>query len=294
MKVLISLLLNAIIGQAQVLEVPFNPKVQLVKNTGEHAFVAPNFAAGDQRGPCPGLNAMANHNYIPRNGVATAAQLIESCFRVFGLGKDIAGFLTALAIVTAGAIVNRTAMVSIGKATPQVRAQSYEPSGLSGTHNKYESDASPMKGDLYQYKDADKLVLKQLENFLSRSKNNDYTLRDLFDFRSYRIDESLRDNCYCYFGPISFNIIAAGSHTFIYWLMSNKSKKRPRGRLTEEDILSWYSVVGENPFGRAFVEKRGILGENEIKLGENEGGFLGGWPSHRNTVNLAAMPAAER
>ena len=51
---------------------------------------------------------------------------------------------------------------------------------------------------------------------------------------------------------------------------------------------------GENPFGRAFVEKRGILGENEIKLGENEGGFLGGWPSHRNTVNLAAMPAAER
>lgn len=53
-------------------------------------------------------------------------------------------------------------------------------------------------------------------------------------------------------------------------------------------------MMGENPFGRAFVEKRGILGENEIKLGENEGGFLGGWPSHRNTVNLAAMPAAER
>nr|XP_018915904.1 PREDICTED: uncharacterized protein LOC109043224 [Bemisia tabaci] len=28
--------------------------------------------------------------------------------------------------------------------------------------------------------------------------------------------------------------------------MSNKSKKRPRGRLTEEDILSWYSVVKIN------------------------------------------------
>ncbi|CAH0394596.1 unnamed protein product [Bemisia tabaci] len=165
---------------------------------------------------------------------------------VFGLGRDIAGFLTALAIVTAGAIVNGTAMVSIGKATPQVHAQSYEPSGLSGTHNKYESDASPMKGDLYQYKDADKLVLTQLENFLNRSKTNDYTLRDLFDFRSYRIDESLRDNCYCYFGLISFNIIAAGSHTFIYWLMSNKSKERPRGRLTEEDILSWYKrAIGD-------------------------------------------------
>lgn len=36
----------------------FNAKKQFVSNTGAHAFVAPNRAAGDQRGPCPGLNAM--------------------------------------------------------------------------------------------------------------------------------------------------------------------------------------------------------------------------------------------
>lgn len=39
--------------------------------TGAHAFVAPNFNAGDQRGPCPGLNALANHGYISHNGVTT-------------------------------------------------------------------------------------------------------------------------------------------------------------------------------------------------------------------------------
>ena len=50
--------------------VTFNPTAQLVDVTGEHAFVPPNFAAGDQRGPCPGLNALANHNYLPHNGVA--------------------------------------------------------------------------------------------------------------------------------------------------------------------------------------------------------------------------------
>jgi hypothetical protein len=48
----------------------FNPAAQLVDVTGKHAFVPPNFAAGDQRGPCPGLNALANHNYLPHNGVA--------------------------------------------------------------------------------------------------------------------------------------------------------------------------------------------------------------------------------
>lgn len=39
--------------------------------TGDHSFIAPNFARGDQRGPCPGLNALANHGYIGRNGVTS-------------------------------------------------------------------------------------------------------------------------------------------------------------------------------------------------------------------------------
>lgn len=36
----------------------FDAAAQYVSNMGEHAFVPPDFAAGDQRGPCPGLNAM--------------------------------------------------------------------------------------------------------------------------------------------------------------------------------------------------------------------------------------------
>lgn len=36
----------------------FNAQEQYVSTSGEHAFVAPNLAGGDQRGPCPGLNAM--------------------------------------------------------------------------------------------------------------------------------------------------------------------------------------------------------------------------------------------
>lgn len=51
-------------------DVAFDPAAQLVDVTGAHTFTPPDFSAGDQRGPCPGLNALANHNYLPHNGVA--------------------------------------------------------------------------------------------------------------------------------------------------------------------------------------------------------------------------------
>lgn len=59
----------------------FDPATQYVSNQGQYAFVAPNLAGGDQRGPCPGLNAMANHGYLPHNGVATIQQFIDSTYK---------------------------------------------------------------------------------------------------------------------------------------------------------------------------------------------------------------------
>jgi hypothetical protein len=47
------------------------------KVSGVHAFQPPNFEAGDQRGPCPGLNALANHGYIPRKGVVSVRYPLE-------------------------------------------------------------------------------------------------------------------------------------------------------------------------------------------------------------------------
>lgn len=38
----------------------FNAAAQHVSTEGPHAFIAPG--PGDARGPCPGLNAMANHS----------------------------------------------------------------------------------------------------------------------------------------------------------------------------------------------------------------------------------------
>lgn len=67
---------------------------QHISTSGVHKFVPPDFAKGDKRGPCPGLNALgaynhacsgphgnlsswyttANHGYLPHNGIGTIAQ----------------------------------------------------------------------------------------------------------------------------------------------------------------------------------------------------------------------------
>lgn len=56
----------------------FSASQQYVSNTGAHAYKAPG--PSDLRGPCPGLNAMANHGYIPHNGVATITQFIQGTY----------------------------------------------------------------------------------------------------------------------------------------------------------------------------------------------------------------------
>lgn len=63
----------------------FNAAEQLIDVSGEHAFIPPDFSAGDLQGPCPGLNALANHNYLPHNGFATIDQFVQATNQVFGL-----------------------------------------------------------------------------------------------------------------------------------------------------------------------------------------------------------------
>jgi hypothetical protein len=44
----------------------------------------------DIRGPCPGLNALCNHVYLPRNGQSISGVLISSAMRTaFGIGNSI-------------------------------------------------------------------------------------------------------------------------------------------------------------------------------------------------------------
>jgi len=42
-----------------------------VTDDGPHPWMPPG--SGDRRGECPGLNAAANHGFLPRNGIPTIA-----------------------------------------------------------------------------------------------------------------------------------------------------------------------------------------------------------------------------
>jgi hypothetical protein len=66
-------------GLFPLVEPSFDAAAQYVDTTGEHAWKAPG--EHDQRGPCPGLNALANHGYLPHNGIGTLDQFIDACIK---------------------------------------------------------------------------------------------------------------------------------------------------------------------------------------------------------------------
>lgn len=145
--------------------VGFDPTTQYVSTTGNHAFVAPS--PSDLRGPCPGLNAMANHGYIPHNGVATITQFIQGTYDVFGMGTDLATFLSVYGAVMDGDLTSW----SIGGPPSSSLLSSVgllgTPQGISGSHNKYESDVSPTRPDLYEYGNDYKVIVPQFQQLFA-------------------------------------------------------------------------------------------------------------------------------
>ncbi|KAK7028707.1 Cloroperoxidase [Favolaschia claudopus] len=76
----------------------------------QHPFIAPK--PDDQRGPCPAMNVLANHGYIPRNGIATFEELTTGMMEGFNMEVHFAAGLSALNFVSRGnAFANK---ISIG------------------------------------------------------------------------------------------------------------------------------------------------------------------------------------
>ena len=83
-------------GPANIPFTTFNEN-QLIDVTGEHAWVAPG--PNDLRGPCPGLNALANHGYFPHSGVVPLAVGESATEQVYGRSLDSR---SCYAIITLG------------------------------------------------------------------------------------------------------------------------------------------------------------------------------------------------
>lgn len=70
------------------------------------------------------------------------------------------------------------------------------PQGLSGSHNKYESDVSPGRGDLYQFGNDFTLQMSQYQELydMAIANGDNIDLPMLTDFRSKRFDQSVANN----------------------------------------------------------------------------------------------------
>ncbi|KAL1587487.1 hypothetical protein WHR41_03825 [Cladosporium halotolerans] len=222
---------------------PFDAASQYVDTTGSHAFQAPG--PTDQRGPCPGLNALANHGYLPHNGIGTITQFIESTGKVFGMGVDLS---TILAVY--GAAVDGDGLKwSIGGPDSRVGLSDLlgKPQGISGSHNKYEGDGSPTRCDLYQCGNAVDLNMELFQELYDLGKaEDDYDLQLLTDRRFARTEQCKDENPYCFFAPFAGVIAQPAAWSFIYRFMSNKSEEFPSGKLNGEVLKSFYGVTGED------------------------------------------------
>lgn len=102
-----------------------------------YVFKAPG--PNDSRGPCPGLNLLANYGYLPRNGIVNYEQVVEATARGFNMGTDLSTILAVFAILTDGDIA--TESWYLGAPPGKV--------GGLNRHSTVEADISPNREDYW-------------------------------------------------------------------------------------------------------------------------------------------------
>ncbi|EME80788.1 uncharacterized protein MYCFIDRAFT_79994 [Pseudocercospora fijiensis CIRAD86] len=220
--------------------------------TGRHAYQPPK--EGDQRGPCPGrrcaskfwvqrfadyvsgLNALANHGYISRDGIVSLAEAVAAINKVYGMGIELATILAVMGVVWAGAPLSLNPSLSIGSNNTAVQnllggvlGILGTPRGLDYSHNFIESDSSPTRDDLYVTGDAWTMNLTKFENLYSMlPEGPDFHVR----------------------GFIARN----AGYLFALRLFANHSTEYPEGQLTHENLKSFFGVTGR---GSNFTYQKG-------------------------------------
>ncbi|KAL8948243.1 MAG: hypothetical protein Q9222_005554 [Ikaeria aurantiellina] len=231
----------------------FDPAAQHVSTSGAHAWVAPNLAAGDKRGPCPGLNALANHGYLPHNGIAPMTTIIQAVNDAYGMALDLGTFLAVYGTVFDGDSLSLTPGYSIGgpsmlggilSGTGILRT----PSGLTGSHNNYEADTSSTRGDLYLTGNNDLLQIGLFQQYYDALLDNTPAPKQysaLFPFRQSRFNTSIETNPYFFFPQFAGVLVAPAGYAFPPAMMANHSARYPEGYLDKETFKSFFAVSGQ-------------------------------------------------
>ncbi|KAF1943015.1 Cloroperoxidase [Clathrospora elynae] len=230
--------------------------------SGDHVFKAPNFDAGDQRGPCVGLNALANHGYLPRDGIANVVQIISAANQaVLGMGIDIATLVAAIGTVFVGNPLSLSPGFSIdGKSSKASNVLGNlfgvlgTPRGLSASHNIIEADGSFTRDDLYVTGDAATMNMSLfLDTYYSIGEGG-LSFDQVGARIAKRVGESVATNPNFYSGPYTGMIGRNGGYAFGSRLLSNHSSEQSEGVLSKEVFKSFWGVYDSptSPSGLAY------------------------------------------
>ncbi|KDR69591.1 hypothetical protein GALMADRAFT_77331 [Galerina marginata CBS 339.88] len=153
-------------------------------------------APGDIRGPCPGLNTLASHGWLPRNGIATPAQIISAVQDGFNMDNTIARFVTYAAFLVNGNVL--TNLLSIGEKSSMTGPDPPAPAVVGGlnTHAVFEGEFSCPLGDAFfgNNHDFNETLFDELVAFSKKFGAGKYNLTVAAEFRFQRIKNSIATN----------------------------------------------------------------------------------------------------
>ncbi|GKT95361.1 heme-thiolate peroxidase [Colletotrichum tofieldiae] len=175
-------------------------------------FKAPG--PGDSRGPCPGLNLLANHGYLPRNGYVNLGQVIEATARGFNMGPDLSTILGVFAVLGSGNITTESFYLGSG------------PGGVGGLnrHSIVEADISPNREDFYNgcgdNHHLSSRLFKQNVEIVAKSGTKQFDLTNMGTQYQQLSMFSQKNNPYLYYFPFPL-IVSIGAFPFYPQFFSN-------------------------------------------------------------------------
>lgn len=216
--------------------------------SGKHAFVPPS--EGDQRGPCPGLNALANHNYVSHDGAISMVEQITAAVEVFNFGVDLATVLGLISVLFVGNPLSLNPSYSIGGPTANVENLLDNLGGLLGTpmgldhsHNIIESDASSTRDDLYQTGDAATLNLDFFTELYESIEGDALTRDEIAAHAIRRFNYSIAHNPYFWNGPVTNIMMRPVGYVLPNDILANHTDDNPNETVSKSVLKSFYAIT---------------------------------------------------
>ncbi|KIJ33933.1 hypothetical protein M422DRAFT_182714, partial [Sphaerobolus stellatus SS14] len=215
---------------------PSDTSVKLV-NDAAHPFMPLRY--GDMRGPCPGLNTLASHGYLPRNGIVTPTQIINAVQDGFNMDNRLALILTyATMLVDGNPLTN---LMSIGGKSALTGLDPPKPAIIGGldTHAVFEGDVSMTRADFFfgDNHSFNQTLFNQFANFSERFGGGNYNLTAAAEYRFFRIQQSISDNPqFSFIAPRYFTAYFEAAFPLVFFV----DGRTANGQLSMENALSFF------------------------------------------------------